>query len=312
MKFRDEIRTRLVDRTIGGVTHQVPERFTEQVPVMPRDWDAIATRAAASIVLALTAVAVTWSTVSIGALLGGGVGYAAAGIFDLSWLTVLLLEWLSRFNQAKRRFPRAAGWLLVLLAAGAIAWHGALAGSVALAVVGAAVSVISKLLWLAVFKHIDRPISEADAAWLAAEESRLSAQEAIATVRMRAAAAEERAALRLLQAERIRTGLQEVTGSHPAAVEQAANTAEQLPAVEAEREPSVPLISASKGASVAEQAVPSIASIARQKVSEGLPQDQAVSAVLAQLPGANKDTVRIAVGREMRKQARQSGTGLYL
>lgn len=204
MKYRTERRERLITRTIGGTTHHIPETFTEQVPVMPRDWDTIATRTAAGIVLTLTAVAVTWSTVSIGALLGGGVGYAAAGIFDLSWLTVLLLEWLSRFNQDKRRFPRGAGWLLVLLAAGAIFWHGMLADSVALAVVGAAVSVVSKILWLAVFKHIDRPISKTDAAWLAAEESRLSAQEAVATVRLRAAAAEERAALRLLQAEQIR------------------------------------------------------------------------------------------------------------
>lgn len=207
MKYRTEHRTRTVPHTIGGTTHLIEETYTERLPVMPRDWDAVATRAALGIVSTLTVIAVVWSTVSIGGLLGGGVGYAAAAIFDAAWLTVLLLEWLARFDASKRAFPRAAGWALVVLAAGAIFWHGLLAGSVAMAVVGAMVSIVSKTLWLAVFKHIDRPINAADAAWMAAEESRLSAQEGVATVRLRAAAVEERAALRLLQAEQIRAQL---------------------------------------------------------------------------------------------------------
>lgn len=210
MKTRSETRTRTVPHTIGGTTHLIEETYTEQVPVLPRDWDTIALRSALGFVLALTVVGIVWSTVSIGSILGGGVGYAAATIFDAAWLTVLLLEWLSRFDAQKRAFPRKAGVVLVAVAAGAIFWHGMLAGGasgVALAVVGASVSVVSKVLWLAVFRHIDRPISRQDAAWVAAEESRISAQEAVTTVRLRASKAEEKAALRLLAVERIRAQL---------------------------------------------------------------------------------------------------------
>jgi predicted DNA-binding protein (UPF0251 family) len=204
VKFTTETRERLVDRTIDGVTHQVRQRYTERVPKMPRDWDTLAVKGAAGIVLALTITAIVWSTYSIGDLLGGGIGYAAAVIFDLSWLVVLLVEYLARFDARKRTFPKAIGWVLVGVAASAIFIHGALEGDWALAGIGAAVSVVSKLLWLVVMKFVDREINESDAQWMQQEISGINAKEAIATVRLRAALADERAALRLLQAEQIR------------------------------------------------------------------------------------------------------------
>jgi hypothetical protein len=204
VKFTNQTRERLVDRTIDGVTHQVRQRYTERVPKMPRDWDTLAVKGAAGIVLALTITAIVWSTYSIGDLLGGGFGYAAAAIFDLSWLVVLLVEYLARFDAGKRTFPKAIGWVLVGVAASAIFIHGALQGDWALAGIGAAVSVVSKLLWLVVMKFVDREITESDAQWMQQEISGINAKEAIATVRLRAALADERAALRLLQAEQIR------------------------------------------------------------------------------------------------------------
>lgn len=305
MKFRSETRTRMVERTINGITHDVQEKYAEQVPVLPRDWDAVAVRVAAGIVLALTAVSVTWSTVSIGGLLGGGVGYAAAAIFDLAWLTVLLLEWLARYSAAKRAFPRRAGWALVALAAGAIAWHGVLAGSVALAVVGAAVSVISKLLWLAVFKFIDRPIGKLDAQWLAAEESRLSAQEAIATARLRAAAADERVTLKLLAAERVRADLAALSGAAPVTVEQLETVSGHAPSIETEHGASTPLSSADN-VRTPDLTAPSIAELARAEVAAGLGDKEAAAKILSLRPDTSPDTVLRTIRRERKR------TGGYL
>lgn len=105
MKFLNEVRTRMVDRTIDGTTHQVPEPYTVRMPKLPRDKDTMALVGVSGLVLALTLVAIVWSTVSIGRLLGGGVGYAAGAVFDIAWLSVLVLEYLARFDPAKRSFP---------------------------------------------------------------------------------------------------------------------------------------------------------------------------------------------------------------
>jgi hypothetical protein len=322
MKFRDETRYESVDHEIDGVTHPVRRKVTERVPVLPRDWDAIATRVAVGVVLMLTAVAVTWSTVSIGGLLGGGVGYAAATVFDLSWLTVLLLEWLSRFDAGKRQFPRRAGWLLVVLAAGAIGWHGAIEGSLPLAVVGALVSVIGKLLWLAVFKHIDREIGEDDAAWMSAEISRINAQEAIAGVRLRAAAAEERSVIRLLQAERMRAELASlrVPKTDPdalvaAAIEHAPDVSGQgdehardMSGQAEEHESYVALTSADSV-----RTRDSVASLARLQVEAGATDGEAVSAIIAARPDTSPDTALRSIRRARKALvATDNGQGGYL
>lgn len=232
MKFTSKTTYENVPRTIDGITHMVRQARTEHVPKAPTDWDAAAVRAAAGIVLSLTLAAVLWSTVSIGDLLGGGVGYAAAAIFDLAWLVVLLVEWLARFDAEKRVFPKRMGWLLALVAAAAIAAHGLTVngltgGGIALAAVGAAVSIVSKALWVVVMRFVIRDISGEDTEWMAAEISATNAREAISTVRLRGAAAEERAALRLLQAERIRHQIdtlrapeQVLTADHESAHEQ--------------------------------------------------------------------------------------------
>jgi hypothetical protein len=202
-RTRTEYRT--VDHTIAGVTHQVRQPVT--VPDAPTDWDSVALRAAGGLVLALTAVSIVWSTVSIGSLLHGGVGYAAAALFDLSWLVNILLEWLARFDMKKRRFTRLLGWTLLAATMGAILWHGLNAGSVALAVVGAMVSLFAKALWLSVMKFVDRDLSDADQQWVEAEVSRANASLAVASVRRMAARAESYAASELLAAEQMRASI---------------------------------------------------------------------------------------------------------
>ncbi|MFD5508166.1 hypothetical protein ACFWIB_10380 [Streptomyces sp. NPDC127051] len=298
MKFLEEVRTRLVDRTIDGTTHQVPEPYTVRTPKLPMDKDRAALIGVSGLVLALTLVAIIWSTYSIGTLLGGGVGYAAGVVFDVAWLAVLLLEWMARFDRAKREFPRNVGWGLALVAAGAIFLEGQLAGGWQMATVGAAVSVVAKVLWWAVFKHIDKDLAPADAAWVAAEMSKANAKLAIAGARRQAAKAEVTARLELLAAEQALneiSGLDHFMGAHEAI------TAEQVREhdhASRHREPAL-----NRANTVHEHGEPAanIAHLARVELTAGASKEEAVEAILARLPDAKQASVEATVRRERNK-----------
>ncbi|MFF4484705.1 hypothetical protein ACFY1A_48260 [Streptomyces sp. NPDC001520] len=218
MKFKTETRHRMVPREIDGVTNMVRQPYTVPVPVVPRDWDVIAIRAAVGLVLTLTAAAVVWSTVSIGDLLGGGVvGLAAAAVFDLAWAVNVLMEYLARFDPKKRTFAKILGWVLLPATMGALFWHGFNADNIALAVVGAGVSLVAKVLWLGVMRFIDRDLSPEDQAWVEAEVSKANAKLAVGGVRRMAARADARAAAELMAAERIRSQVAELSAPVPPA-----------------------------------------------------------------------------------------------
>jgi len=286
VKFRSETRRRPVEHTVDGITHTINKPYMQRVPVLPADWDARAIKAASGLVLVLTLVAIVWSTVSIGELLQGGAGYAAAVLFDVSWLTVLILEWLGRFDPKKREFARNMGFVLVGATAGAILWHGLLLGSVALAVVGAAVSVIAKALWMAIFKHVDKPLSDEDRQWVDAEISKANAKLAVAGVRRRVAVAEVQARAEILAAERILGELDDE-----------ANTAEQL---DVEKEPVPALASPNTVRKPIEPAL-SIAELARQQLTAGASKTEAFDEILRVLPDANAESVQATVRREARR-----------
>ncbi|MCX5586042.1 hypothetical protein [Streptomyces erythrochromogenes] len=301
MKFLTETRTRLVDRTIDGTTHQVPEPYTVRMPKLPRDKDSMALVGVSGLVLALTLVAIVWSTYSIGQLLGGGVGYAAGVVFDAAWLAVLLLEWLARFDPAKREFPRRVGWALALVAAGAIFLEGMLAGGWQMAAVGAAVSIVAKVLWWAVFKHIDKDLSPGDAAWVAAEMSNANAKLAIAGVRRQAAKAEVAARLELLAAER---DLNEIAGlDHSRGANEvitAEQVREQANLVDVMHEVPAPLNRANTVREPVEQG-PNISHLARVELTAGASKKDAVEAILAKVPDAKLASVEATVRRERNK-----------
>jgi hypothetical protein len=173
-----------------------------RVPVLRRDWDRIALRAAVALALLLTLVSVTWSTYSIGELLAGGIGYAAATIFDVAWALCLILEWLSRYEPEKRKFPRTLGWWLLAATMLAIGAHGVLMlHSSAAAVGGAFVSLFAKVLWLGVFQHIERTLSPDDQALVEAQKSRAYTTLALSSTRRQVARVEQYAALELLAME---------------------------------------------------------------------------------------------------------------
>lgn len=198
MRFTKTPVTREKDVTIGGITKTVTVEDIEFEPVVPRDWNRIVTNVAGAIVGGLTLVSIIWSTWSIGDLLGGGVGYAAAILFDLGWAMCLILEWLSRFDPPKRRAPKMVGWALLLVAMAAIFWHGMQLGNVALAVVGAVVSLVAKVLWLMVMQHVNVELEPDHQAWVKQMLSEAGARRAVAEVtRMSARVDDDSLAARL-------------------------------------------------------------------------------------------------------------------
>lgn len=209
MKFRNEVRTRTVMHGPAGQERPLEESFTVRVPVLPRDWDSIAIKVATYVVLTLTLASVIWSTVSIGALLHGVAGYAAAAVFDMAWLVNVLLEWLARNSPRKRTFAKRLGWALLVVTMGAIAWHGLLVGGLAMAVVGAAVSAFAKLLWMGIMRFINRDLSGLDQQWVEKKISEANAELAVAGVERLVSRQKALAALELAAAENIR---QEVAG----------------------------------------------------------------------------------------------------
>src|SRR3972149_3770615 len=133
MKYRTEERTRMVPETRDGRTHMIPQPYKVDLPVALRDWDAIALTAVHTAAALAVAGAVTWSTVAIGDLLSGvapvWTSYLVAGVFDLAWITCMVLEWLSRYDQDRARLPVVCGWLALALSVTLIVVHGARYGS---------------------------------------------------------------------------------------------------------------------------------------------------------------------------------------
>ena len=170
MKTRTVERTRLVPHTINGKTEMVLERYTIQLPVPPRDWDRTVLTAVTAAAGLLVAVAVVWSTASIGDLLArvtlAPAAYAAAVAFDLAWILCMAVEWLARYDPARAVLPRRMGHGALAIAMLAVGVHGWLAGQAAIGIIGATVSGIVKTLWTIVLRHHAKPLDSKTQQWV--------------------------------------------------------------------------------------------------------------------------------------------------
>ncbi len=204
--------------TRDGVTVPVTRTEESHIPELPVDWQKVALRTAVGIVLTLTLITVVWSTHAIGRLLGGGIGYTAAIIFDLGWAMALLMEYLARYDRRKRVFPERLGWALLVITMVAIAADSVVHGSIkdpatwATAIIGALISLISKLLWIGVMRHVNAELSADDEAWVADQLSAAQAKAAVAQMRRQAARTEQAAMLELLAMERERSEVSQAFG----------------------------------------------------------------------------------------------------
>jgi hypothetical protein len=183
MKTTTQKRTRQVPKTIGGTTHLIDQKYTEDVPELPPDLDGIALAGVISAVSAILLGAIIWSTISIGSLLSAvappWAAYMVAVAFDLSWIICLVLDWLSRFDKKRARLPRTAGWIALAVSMVLIALHGSLAGSVVVGIAGAVVSAIAKGLWTVVMNHMSVEMDQDTAAWVDKDRQKKNAMMAV-------------------------------------------------------------------------------------------------------------------------------------
>lgn len=200
-------RTRRVPVTINGRTHTVRETYDATVPVLPPDWERTLLRGTVTAAVLVVLASLAWTTASIGGLLAlavvPAIAYAAASVFDASWIVCMAAEWLARYDPDRARTARQAGWIALLVSMAAVLVHGWLiAGSPSAGIIGATVSLLAKGLWTVVMRLTSYPMDDLHRQWLAADRAEVGVELAVLREtrnldRVRAAIAAERAALRL-------------------------------------------------------------------------------------------------------------------
>jgi hypothetical protein len=205
VKTRTIQRTRLVPHTIDGRTEMVLDRYDEEIPVPPRDWDCTILTAVTAAAGLLLIVCIGWTTASVGGLLDRVVhplpAYGAALAFDLAWMMCMALEWLARYDTRRAAAPRKAGHAALAIAMVAVAAHGWLEGQLIIGVIGATVSGIVKGIWTVVLRHHAKPLDDKTQQWVDRQRAAAGGQLAMVTVRRELARARalvdaEEAALR--------------------------------------------------------------------------------------------------------------------
>lgn len=279
--------------TIGGRTETIMVEETEKIPLIPPDWESRTTQLVFGLVGVLTLISIVWSTVSIGQLLGGGVGFLAAILFDIAWAVCLILEWKARFDSTKRKFPRNLGWALLAVTMFFIGWHGMILDNIPLAVVGASVSLFAKILWLGIMQFVDKKLSPEHQAWVDEVTSKANAQLAVAQVLRQVAMSEDQAVALKLAIEASRSGMtitteQLASSSHEQA-EQLANTTNGS------------VLTGPNTGSNGSNSSPSMAERVRELLASGAPKDLVFNTIVTERPDVNKGSLEAAIRREIKK-----------
>ncbi|MEU3972363.1 protein transporter Sec31 [Streptomyces bacillaris] len=189
-------RSRLVPHTIDGTTHLVLDRYKEELPLPPRDWDRIVLTGVTAAAAVIGVASILWSTASIGSLLDlvvplTAAAYAAALVFDLVWLSCMALEWLARYDQERAVLPRRAGYAALGIAMGAVGTHGWISGEFAIGCVAATVSGLAKVMWTVVLRHHSKPLDARTQQWVDAERAKAGGRLAMVAVRRELTRAEQ-------------------------------------------------------------------------------------------------------------------------
>ncbi|GAQ52082.1 hypothetical protein [Streptomyces acidiscabies] len=187
MKTRKIPRTRLVPHTVDGETEYVEDTQYIEVPVPPRDWDALVRTAVTIGAVVLVTASLVWTTTSVGGLLAMAtiavVAYAAGIAFDASWILCMGAEWLLRYDPDRAAVPRRAGHVALAISMGAVYAHGQLSGEWVVGAVGAAVSALAKGGWMIAMRVHARPLDPRTQQWVAKRRAAVDGQLAMIPVR---------------------------------------------------------------------------------------------------------------------------------
>jgi hypothetical protein len=181
VKYRKVTRRRTETTEIDGVpsTRQVPYGAWEPVP--PRDWDELILRGVTGMTIAVTIIAVTATTASVGGLLSAlvpaAVAYSMGVVFTCSWLACLGVEWLNRVDPERAKPARNAGWLALAISMGAVFAYGHTLHQEWAGGFGSCMDLLAKGLWALLLRHHAVPLDAGVAHWVTEQEQKLAGRE---------------------------------------------------------------------------------------------------------------------------------------
>lgn len=300
MKLRQVARNRTVTEVLDGEEVTYDEPYTEMVPTIPFNLDALLRKGLFVIAIAMTAGAIVWGTVAIGGMLSAlapvWAAYLVAGVFDMAWAACLAAEYLARHDEQKAALPRNAGIGALVISMAAIVLHGHIENALLVGIVGAFVSLVAKGVWFIAMESGRVRLDKGHQQLLRRRQQRAGLAQALAqskrdqlladakTARLLAALeAEFGAAITTVVRDDEQPNITANTGEH---------AREQLAS------------SSANTAVTSEFAVPeqkNIAELAREQLANGSPNKDVVAAILAAVPTANRDSVAATVRRERKK-----------
>lgn len=246
----------------------------------------------------LSAASLAWTTWSLVDLLGTGpIGVTVAAGADIVWASVIAAE-ARGLRIADRRWVVAAiGWAALAAVAGLLVWHGLTAGSYAMAAAGPLLPLGAKVVWLLALVDGRDPaaLTDDEQAVIARMERGLTFEEARHRVEMRRRQMD--AELHLAEVDvdfRIEISRQdkgrELQRRAPIAISP----------ITPEHDPIVPEQPRASGRPEQGPTSASIADLAREHIAITPNNTDAVNAILARRPDADRPSVAAAVRRARR------------
>ncbi|MDX2922540.1 hypothetical protein [Streptomyces sp. NE06-03C] len=260
----------------------------------------------------LSGASLAWTTWSLVDLLGTGpIGLTVAAGADIVWASVIVAEARGlRITAKGRNLVPLVGWAALLAVAGLLVWHGIRAGSIPMAVAGPLLPLGAKVVWLLALTDMRDPaaLTEKERAVLASMERGLTFEEEQHRIEMRRRAMTAELYLAEVDVDfRIERSRQDKArelqrGRSPLEIAPIANTdhpAEQ-PAISPITHPLAPAAPPPPSSANADREQPSIADLARDHVAITTTNTDAVNAILAARPDADRQSVAAAVRRARR------------
>ncbi|MEU3203550.1 hypothetical protein ABZ702_06635 [Streptomyces cyaneofuscatus] len=264
----------------------------------------------------LSGASLAWTTWSLVDLLGTGpIGLTVAAGADIVWAAVIVAEArglriTSPFKSAN--LVPAIGWAALLAVAGLLVWHGIRADSIPMAVAGPLLPLGAKVVWLLALTDMRDPaaLTDDERAALARMQRGMAFEEEQHRIEMRRRemAAERQLAEVAVDFEIELTRMdkgRELARRRPLEIAPIANTdheAEQ-PAIAPSTPPIAPTALRTEQPSTStntDREQPSIADLAREQTAITTSNADAVNAILADRPDADRQSVAAAVRRARR------------
>lgn len=260
----------------------------------------------------LSGASLAWTTWSLVDLLGTGhIGLTVAAGADIVWAAVIAAEARSlRIPAGKVNLVPAIGWAALLAVAGLLVWHGIRADSIPMAVAGPLLPLGAKVVWLLALTDMRDPaaLTDDERAVLASMQRGLTFEEEQHRIEMRRRAMTAELYLAEVDVDfRIERSRQDKArelqrGRSPLEIAPIANTDHEpeQPAITPSMPPLAPAAVPPPSSANADREQPSIADLARDHVAITTANTDAVNAILAVRPDADRQSVAAAVRRARR------------